>query len=476
MGNEKESQTCQKLRDQVRSLQNDNRELKAENRSLRQRIERLEKDLRESKRQATPFSKKDSSEKEKNKGGQSKGKPGRRKGKGTFSRREPPPAEETKRIEVPLEVCPDCGGPLVEKKTHQHYQTDIPLPKPIHRCFLTESGYCPECQRRFQSRHRQQTSTATGAAGVSIGPNAKAVAADCKHRLGISYGKIADMFHTLFGIEVSRGGLCQSNQRLAQKARPVYEQLVEAIRECCAVHSDETGWRIGTLSAWLWVFTSREITLYTIQESRGHEVVVEILGREFKGILHSDCFLAYDSKELADWIQQKCFAHFLRKLSEMEEGKMRGAVRFPRNVAAVLRQALQLREEKEDLSDEQFQERLGGIERRLDELIAETRNFTDPDNRRFAKRLRKQRRHLFTFLTHEGVEATNNRAERAIRPAVVARKMGGCNKTHSGARTHSVLASILTTARQQQVAVIKYLSSVACSADGPPPLLSFTPG
>jgi hypothetical protein len=205
------------LEDQVRSLKKENRalkrelrEVKAENRSLRQRPDRLEKDLRESKRQATPFSKKGSSEKKKGKGGKAKSRPGRQKGKGTFSRREPPPAEQTQNVKVPLEVCPDCGGPLVDRKAHRHYQTDIPLPEPIHRCFHTESGYCPECQRRFHSRHPEQTSTATGAAGVCIGPNAKAVAADCKHRLGIPYAKIVEIFRTLFGIEAG-----------AQRALPI---------------------------------------------------------------------------------------------------------------------------------------------------------------------------------------------------------------------------------------------------------------
>lgn len=83
---------------------------------------------------------------------------------------------------------------------------------------------------------------------------------------------------------------------------------------------------------------------------------------------------------------------------------------------------------------------------KLDTLIAEGRRFSDPDNARLAKRLRKQRKHLFTFLEVEGVEATNNRAERALRPAVIVRKTGGCNRTPAGAQTHAVLASLLVPA------------------------------
>jgi len=95
----------------------------------------------------------------------------------------------------------------------------------------------------------------------------------------------------------------------------VYLELIEALRGCVAVHADETGWRIGALSAWLWVFTQQQITVYTIADNRSHEVVLDILGREFKGILVADCFLAYDHRTLADWLKQKCLGHLLKDLN-----------------------------------------------------------------------------------------------------------------------------------------------------------------
>lgn len=218
---------------------------------------------------------------------------------------------------------------------------------------------------------------------------------------------------------------------------------------CAAVHVDETGWRIGVLSAWLWVFTSRQITVYSIAESRSHEVVVEILGREFAGVLVSDCFTAYDHQELERWLKQRCFAHFLHELSQLEREKSRGAVRFPRALLAVLREALHLKEEKPHLSETDFRTRRRVLEERLDALIATERQFRDPDNARLAARLRRQRKHLFTFLEVDEVEATNNRAERALRPAVIVRKTGGCNRQRTGAKTHAILASLLVTAKQQ---------------------------
>ncbi len=116
------------------------RELKAENRSLRRRIERLEQAMRQSKRQAHPFARpgKDASAKP-------KGSPGRKKGEGPFKRREPPPESLLRTVVVPLDCCPECGGPIEDTKHHEQIQSDIPPIEPIHTRFVTESGYCRRC-------------------------------------------------------------------------------------------------------------------------------------------------------------------------------------------------------------------------------------------------------------------------------------------------------------------------------------------
>jgi transposase len=452
-----ECPNCQKLQAELNVLRGKLEEALS-------KIATLEDELHRGRRQATPFSR-----------GKSKPNPkppGRRRGEGRFSYRATPPEEKIKEtIEVPLKACPDCGGELQECSTHEQIQVDLPKVEPIITRFRTESGYCPHCKKRVRSRHPQQVSSATGAAKVSIGPRAKGLGADLKHRLGIPYRKIEGMFEVAFGLKATSSGLCQSNGRLAKKAEPVYKELVEAIRSCASVHADETGWRIGVLSCWLWVFTSENITVYTIDERRSHEVVVEILGKEFKGVLVDDCFMAYDHKALSCWLQQKCFSHFLHQLSSLEKEKTRGAVRFPRAMAALLREALALRDQKSKLTDSTYRLRLRKLEARLDRLISKRRRFTDPDNARFAKRLRKQRRHLLTFMRLDGVEATNNRAERALRPAVIIRKTGGCNRSESGAKTHAVLASLLVTLKQQGRDGLGYLASVLTAPADPPKLL-----
>ena len=442
------------------------------NQRLQKQLERLEAEVealrRAGKRQATPFARRQWVEVPK--------KPGRKAGQGPFVRREKPAAEQVKETKVaPLQDCPQCGGQLRAIRAHEQYVADIPVVEPTITCYVTYSGYCPDCQERVRSQHPEQTSQAAGAAGVLVGPRAKALAADLKHRLGASYGKVSEALNDAFGLQVSRSGWCQADQRLAQTARPVYQALVEAVRRSSVVHADETGWRIGTLSAWLWVFTNQEVSVYAIRDNRSSDVVIDILGQEFHGILASDCFVAYDEKRLADWLKQKCVGHLLRELSEMKASKSGRAVRLAQDLTAVLQAALSLKTAKPTLDPTTFAQQAQTLEARLDALVNPQRRLKDTDNLRFAKRLRKHRPHLLRFLYVEGLEATNNRAERMLRPAVITRKTNGCNRTRTGAETHAILSSVLVTCRQHSIPILDYLVQLQQVGETPPSLVSSVP-
>ena len=237
---------------------------------------------------------------------------------------------------------------------------------------------------------------------------------------------------------------------MAAQAQPLYQALLETLRTCAVVHGDETGWRIGALSAWLWVLTHQKLTVYTLDASRGHAVAFNILGKEFKGVWVSDCFLAYDHRALDKWLKQKCFSHLLKDLKKLTETK----ARFARDVKELLQAAMKLKTQKA----------------RLDELIDAKRKLTDPDNARFARRLRKQRPHILRFLYVDELDATNNLAERPLRPAVITRKTNGCNRTKAGAQTHAILGSVLATCRQQSVPILEYLVRLQKFGETPPSL------
>lgn len=418
---------------------------------------------RAGKRQAVPFARRERVENPK--------KPGCKQGKGVFKNREKPAEKEvntTKKAE--LSDCPQCCCELVDLKEHEQFEIDIPEVIPVITRYVMLSGKCPKCGKRHWMYHPDQISRATGAAGVVIGPRAKALVANLKHRFGASYANVREALNDAFNLKVTRSAWCQADQRLATQAQPVYEALIQAIQACAVVHSDETGRRIGQPSAWLWVFTNQQITVYMVETSRGHEVVINILGKEFKGILVSDCFLAYDHRDLAKWLKQKCLSYLLKDLKTLKETKIRGAVRFAREVTALLQAALALKAHKEQLSAEQYAQQAENLETQLDTLIDAKCQLTDPDNACFAKRLRKHREHVLRFLYVDGLDAINSLAERQLHPEVITRKTNGCNRTENGADTHAILGSILATCRQQSVPVLDYLVKLQKRGESPPSL------
>jgi hypothetical protein len=210
----------------------------------------------------------------------------------------------------------------------------------------------------------------------------------------------------------------------------------------------------------LWVFTNDDISLYVIDPSRAHEVVEGILGTEYAGVLVSDCFMAYDPLNCT---QSKCVGHLLRHCKELQEIKSGRAVQFTQDLAHLLRGAITLKERRQKLSGHGYQVACGRLEAALDRLLA--RQLTDADNARFAKTLRKQRPRLLTFLYHDAVAPTNNAAERELRPAVVVRKTGGCNRTDAGAKAHAVLASVLRTCQKQGFDPVEVLKHLLHSAE-----------
>lgn len=441
-------------------------ELAAENARLGRRVSELEAVIEElrrqveelrrgSKRQAAPFSKGQPKENPRQ--------PGRKPGHPPAHRLIPDQIDRVEAAPLPFRVCPDCGGRLHEVEAIAQYQTDLPPIQPITTRFDVEVGTCQDCGKRVQGRHPDQTSDALGSAAVQIGPHALALGCEMKHRLGISYGKIHTFFQSVFAFTLSRATLVRADHRLAALLAPTYEQLILSIRGKEVVHGDETGWKIGGHNAWLWVFTEEAITVYLIDPSRAHQVIERILGTDFQGVLGCDCFLAYDA---VDYRQQKCVAHLIRTAKELDQDKTRGAVRFPRAIRRLFQTAIRLKQRQQDLSPHGFAIARGRLEKALDRLLAG--RFTDPDNARFARCLRKHRHQLLVFLDQPAVPPTNNAAERALRPAVIARKLSAGNRTPQGAKNHSILASVIQTCRQKGEDFRALVKTLLCS---PHPLI-----
>lgn len=418
--------------------------LRKENDRLQQETERLRRELeaalRASKRQAAPHSRGTPKRNPKHPGR----KPGRRYGRQACR---PIPARVDEQIAVPLpEHCPHCGGGVEVKNCETQYQEEI-VRRTVVRRFDIAVGRCRECQRRVQGRHRLQTSDAVGVGSVQLGPEALTLAAILNKQMGLSLGHTRQVLSYGFGLEVSRGGLYRALARMAGRAEPTYDGLVETARQAPVNGMDETGWKVGGRLQWLHVAASAQVTVYAILPGRGYEQSVAILGAEYDGFLIHDGWAPYYRFRLA--FHQSCLAHLLKRCREMVQIASPAALAFPRAVEHLLQTGLELRDrhERGEISEHGMRTATGMLEAKLDRML-ETR-CRNAANRRLARHLEHELLWLFTFLRCPGLDATNNAAERAIRGMVIARKVWGGNRTWEGARTQQILASVLRTCWQQ---------------------------
>ena len=401
--------------------------LRAQNASLHQQLEvktkriaQLEEALqaaqRAAHRQAAPF------RVEPQKRAVAPKRPGRKHGHPGSFRHKPDHIDED--IEVELCSCPHCGGTqFKDQDAIEQLIEDIPPVRPHVTRLTTYQGTCVGCGQSVRSKHPLQMSLAIGAAGVHLGPRALAVAADLNKAKGLSMRKSCAVLRDCFGLQLSSGGLSQALDRLAAKVKPQDDALATELRQAPALHSDETSWWVAGPGWWLWVFTTHLLTFYVVARSRGRDLLNDILGKDFGGVLVSDCLAIYDD---ATALQHKCYAHHHKAIRQAKALHPHQGEGFLCDVEAMLRAAVALQQQKADLSLESFSDLRQALEHKAVQLLEPPRS--EPNEEAVRKRLHKQSDHLFTFLDHDGVDATNNLAERQLRPAVIARKISCGNK------------------------------------------------
>ena len=418
--------------------------LRAELERLRRENERLRKELEAARRagfrQAAPFSKGAPAEHPRRPGrkpGPAYGQQGRR--------RIPPVVDEPYDVPVPP-TCPTCGGTVEDTHITAQYQEDLPPVRPLVRRFDVHVGRCRRCGRRVQGRHPLQTSDALGAAGVQIGSEAVATAAVLNKQLGLSFGKIATFFGERWGLPVAPSAIVRALHRAATKAFPTYAALVQTVRTSPMVVADETGWRVQATLWWLAAYVTPDTTVYWILPGRGFDEAACVLGPSFAGILVRDGWAPY--RQFADAAHQTCLGHLQRRARELRTDHPRA--RLPGQVQEILHDALVVRDRHAagEISAHGVAIARGRLTNRLSTVLEQSTRVAAV--RRFAQHLNREWDALFTFLFALTVDATNWRAEHAIRWAVITRKVcGGGNRTPRGAVTQSVLASVLRTARQR---------------------------
>ena len=425
------------------SLRQENTALRAENAKFKQRIEELTgKSSTKPEQELPAFVKANVADRPRRR-------PGRKKGHPAALR--PPPRKIDVKQDVPLAAdgrgkrcCPNCRTQLGDVKHHQRLVEDIIPSKVVTTCYRTHSGYCPSCRKRIESRAEDQP-PAADLPHAQLGINALATVAVMRVCYRLPLRQITQLFEDLPGLTLSPAAVSKQLRRLSRWLSGQYDRLQLVLRAAGVVHADETGWRTNGRNGYLWTLTDAEHTLYHVDRSRSGKVIAGLLGEAFGGTLVSDFYAVYDQ---FDCPQQKCLTHLLRELRDtvQKRPKLEAHVFFKR-CKSLVQEMLRLKKQRSELSKAAYGRQVKSVETRLRNLG--TQSWADADADRLAARLRKYQDRLTTFLHHAEVDGTNNAAERALRPAVVMRKITGGSRSASGAQAWAVLASVMRTAQQQ---------------------------
>jgi hypothetical protein len=408
---------------------------------LQAEVERL---TRSGKRQAAPFSKGTRVERPK--------RPGRKPGQGAFKRREAPPPETLSEppIDVPVAEpdCPKCGGELAEDRVEDVSITDLPeVVRPRVRLFRVASRRCRRCRRIVRGRHPDLAADQCGATAHRLGPRLLAAVHHLHYKLGVPVRKLPELIELLTGVRLTQGALTLAALRQAKAAiGATYQNLCDSVRDAPYVHTDDTGWRIGGASAWLMVFETDAATVYQIRKRHRNEEVRERIPADYQGVMITDRAGVYDADVFAAVRKQKCISHVPRSLSEVVDKKTGPARRFATKLKSLMKRALALWRELRFGPVANFAERARRLKMEIGWHLGD-RRFRDPDNQRLLNELGRchDAGSLVRFLDEPEIEPTNNRAERALRPAVIARKVSQCTKNARGTRAFEAWTSVLRT-------------------------------
>lgn len=385
------------------------------------------------------------------------GSPGKKRGAPVghpgWSRSKPNRIDESIHVPAPTQ-CPHClkTDLLPCDKFHEHLQEDIVISPRIRVTnYVHAQAFCAHCNRLV---------VATGAGEIlnaPIGPVAKSVAIYLRYRIGISYRKTAEVFRDLFGMSFVPASAVGFDRKATTCGTPLHDDLREKIRMSDMLHADETSWRNDGVGHYVWFAGNQQLAFFHIARSRSAEVAKSIFGSNYDGILVRDRYAAYNGIG-NEW--QSCLAHIITKAKEIQRehdllpliDKDPLTKRFCEKVTALFTQACQTGQKLR--SAKLPWESAGGIEQRYVQLLR--RIGEQPLAFKPAETLRKHlmgpdQKYLFTFLRHQGVPPTNNHAEQSLRHLVIFRKTSFGTRSQQGMNAHSVLTSLLQTARRQGV-------------------------
>jgi transposase len=355
----------------------------------------------------------------------------------------------------PLDACPDCGGPLrpnggLARIVQQVDIQETPLSIEQHTC---PEYWCACCERSFKAALPEHIEK-----GGLVGPRLTTLIAFLKGACHASFSTIRKFIRDVVEVTLSRGLLKKVIGKVSDALEGPYEELLKTLPDQDHVNVDETGHKDNGKLMWTWCFRAEMYTLFKIDPHRSADVLMEVLGQEFEGVLGCDHFSAY-RRYMREWgvLVQFCLAHLIRDVKFLTTLPNQQERAYGERLRESLRTLFGVIHRREELPAREFQRQLKAAREAV--LLAGTTNI--PSGRHaqtMAKRLRTYGASYFTFVTTPGVQPTNNLAEQAIRFVVIDRLITQGTRSEAGQRWCERIWTVMATCAQQGRVVFDYLS------------------
>ncbi len=360
---------------------------------------------------------------------------------------------------TPLESCPRCDKDLRDRKGRAdsgRVVEDVPPPAEKTTVFkeVTESKWCDQCKKMVSSTSEKALP------GSDIGLNAMIEMAYLWVMCALSFPKIRDFFVNFKTLTLSTAGISRIMIRLSDILQPVYEEILNDVKQGSKLWADETGWRVKGKLWWLWIFANERSAYYWPDKSRGRAVVERVLGEVFLGILIVDGWHAY-TKIVCE--RQTCMAHIFRKIRAFIDAypQYRSIMQFYLQLRRIVRDGEKLQAARNGLSELVFRRRMKALKDRLDTLL----KWKNPNDtlKVVIEKVRRQKKYILTFVKHEGAPHHNNYGEYIIKKGVLKRKVSGGSMSAEGARAYACIQSIAMTCQLRGISFHRFLkASLVC--------------
>jgi hypothetical protein len=360
----------------------------------------------------------------------------RKKRSSSFARHNLPATQVVYHV---VENCPDCSRKLSGGSVKwQHQVLEIPKVRIEVIDHLFVERRCGVCGKRWTPDASAVLSdVVVGKRSVGIG--LMSLISYLKTACRVPVGLIRQILGSLYEVKISKGEISQLLHAVAEIGEVQYDALLDKVRGSPVVHGDETGWREDGKNGFLWSFSTPWVRYFRYDSSRAGAVVKEVLGDKFVGVLVSDFYGGYN---IYEGVKQRCWVHYIRDLKALGQ-KHAIVADWVDTVLAVYWRA---RESVEmELSDIERCRLRQDFESELLALAQPYLKSKNAPQRVLAQRIDRFLGELFVFVQYPEVPSENNAAERAIRPAVAARKVSGGTRSPRGSKTSSVLRTLFET-------------------------------